>query len=364
MRHLTTTAALILALALAGQARAVEVGSEQDEGATNHIEDSNTSKKNMEKKRTDGSKRTGTRTTGSDQTTSATKKKGSTATRSHSLDMQASLMMLFEAPLDELAPLKPILPGDVGLTAQIQPGYIDTVKASLLKEAAASNAGIASVGADQEALTRYALDVADRGAIAAQAARYLADDIAELQKKRPAKAGEFEITTLGADDLERLARGAVKRVFQAGPPAYHDRDIAAKLESIKRRIEAGRGSWRFAGSTEKLTPGGGVELTLAVAPHLAASGVSWYSPNNSSFGGYSVSYKVSSAWSLADSLEALKSSSKYSKQATELAAYIESIEAKGMSKEAAMLRKQAVEAAAKNKASINPLKYLHMPGGE
>ena len=352
-------------MAVTGQAAlAVEVTTEQSEGSSVNSERSYSGKTNKEDKDSTGHKRSKSHTTGSDLTTTDSAKRSATGTRGHSLDTQASLMMLFEATLDELAPLPPVMPGDIGLSAETSPSWIDTVIGHQINpHMATSNAPLRDAGVNLDTVTRYALDVANRGAIAAQAARYLADDIARLGGKKPAKGGEFEITVLGADDLERLAGGAVRRVFdKSGKPIITDPDLKRKFKSIKDRIERGRDTWRFAGAIDKMTPGGGVELQLAIAPTLAASGAKWYAPTDSSFGGYSVAYKVSSSWSLADSLEALKSDSRYTKQALELSAYCERLDATGHNQEAAATRKQAVEASEHNKASLNPFKFLHMPG--
>lgn len=74
--------------------------------------------------------------------------------------------------------------------------------------------------------------------------------------------------------------------------------------------------------------------------------------------GYSGSYKISKSWSYQDAIEKLKSISKYSKWAVEVAKYSEQLESQGKTKEATMLKKRAWEIAKSGKYTVSPSKLI------
>ncbi len=349
--HITVLACFCL---FATQAMALDLGIERSKNKPIERHKSFTTRGNKTKKKSEGQKTTSTTSTGSDQQDQNVIRRIGQQMRNSGLDVTLSLGDIF---LQSLAMLEkqgnmprlrarilsdPRKPASFGLSAEIQPGVIDSIKADLLTKMAGSDAAIEMVGGDEKKIHKYRNNLALYGVIIAQAYLYLSNDLAALNDGvTKDETGKIIIKNLGYDDLQILADGALLRAVQ------HIKN--KRLKELYTEIISDERPCRFAGTVSSIQCGSSA-INLSIPPTLNALGVTVFAPDR--FAGFSGQYRVSSGWSYNHSLEALKNTSKYKKQAEEVSDYTDEMESRGNSREALKVKKIAWTSAKSGKASL------------
>ncbi|MDA8338366.1 MAG: hypothetical protein M0Z70_03575 [Nitrospiraceae bacterium] len=243
----------------------------------------------------------------------------------------------------------PKLPRDFGLSAELRPGVIDTIKADYLSKAAQSNSYIKdNVGLMGEiAVQAYRNCLAAYGATIAQAYLNLTADLNDLKASvSKDENGNITVRGMGYDDFIILADAALQKALK---------DITnSTIKRTYERATQDNSPCQFDRSIENIKCGSSL-IILGTKPQLFISGVQWYGER---FAGYQGAYKVSKSWSYQDAIEKLKSTSKYSKWASEVSKYAEELESQGKTREATLVRKKAWELAKSGKQSVSPAKLI------
>lgn len=343
---------IMIALVMPGVTLALDLGKKDSETTKIDQDISQAWKRNVELKDSDGRKKSRTWTKGRERQQQHSDKQAGSIGQSGQLDITITPDMFFLRRVQELeeAGVEPFgscrvvsapkLPRDFGLSAEIMPGVIDTIKAGYLGNAAASNTPIASV-ADENAVKAYRDCLAEYGSTIREAYLILQADLAAVGGKMKQTKDGIEVRGLGLEDYQRLVGGAVDKAIQS-----------AKRQRYGYLLTAD--PCRFAGKPEAIQCGPAV-LKLDARPELAGAGVVIY---GGQFGGLQGTYKISSHWSLTSSLERLKTVSTFAKFADEVSDYAEHLEANGKTKEAAYARKKALEMAAAADMSLNVAPFI------
>ncbi len=241
---------------------------------------------------------------------------------------------------------EPQLPRDFGLSAEIRPGIIDTIKADYLSKAAQSNSFIRGI-ADEQAIRQYRNCLVQYGAIIAQAYLNLSADIDNLGASvSKDKDGNITVRGLGYEDFISLADSALQKALKG----ITNSTIRRKLD---RTLQDSR-PCKFDRSVENIKCGSSL-IILSTKPQLFVSGIEFYGQR---FAGFQGAYKVSKSWSYQDAIEKLKSTSKYAKWALEVSKYAEKMESQGRAKDATLVRKKAWELAKSGKQVVPPTKFM------
>jgi len=310
------------------------------------------STKDTEEQRTSsGTKKASITTTGTDQNDQEIIKQAGQRMRNSNLDVTLSLGNVFLQSLAILEQSEPILkahmltrprqPADFGLSAEIQPGVIDSIKADLLNKAASSNSPVSSVGSNGR-IRLYRDSLALYGIIVAQAYLNLSSDLARLDAgaSRDEK-GNITVKNLGYNDLLVLADGTLLRAVKN----VKDK----RLQRLYQAVIDDKTPCRFAGSVTEIQCGSST-MTISGKPSLTALGMTIFSQDG--FAGFTGNYKISSGWSYDQALESLKNTTKYKKMAEEVSKYTDSLESKGKAGEAVMIKKLAWNSAKSGKVSL------------
>ena len=320
-------------------------------------EQSQSLKKSQEEKDTKGKRKADTTTKGRDVTDSDTIKAIGQAMSQSGADVTLPLEAVF---LDRIAEMEknaepfvtcriatnPKLLRDFGLSAEIRQGVIDTIKADYLSKAAQSNNYIRDL-TNEQAIRQYRNCIATYGATIAQAYLYLTADLADLQVSvSKDKDGNIEVKGMGYDDFIILADSALQKALQG--------ITNSTIRRTYDRATNDNSPCQFDRSIENIKCGSSL-IVLGTKPQLYVSGIQWYGER---FAGYQGAYKVSRSWSYQDAIEKLKSTSKYSKWASEVSKYAEELESQGKTKEATLVRKKAWELAKSGKQAVSPSKLI------
>jgi hypothetical protein len=320
-------------------------------------EKSQSLKKSQEQKDTKGKKKSDTASIGRDKTDSDTIKAIGQAMSSAGADITMPLEVVFldriaefEKDTNPFAQCKVVTapkPGrDFGLSAEVRPGVIDTIKADYLAKAAQSSSYIADI-ADEQGIRSYRDCLAYYGAVIAQAYIYLTQDLQDLKVSvTKSRNGEINVKGMGYEDFILLADAALQKALQGF--------TNGTIKKVYERIVNDIGACQFDRSVENIKCGSSL-ITLGTIPKLAHGGIHVY---GGQYMGYQGSYKLSKSWSYQDAIEKLKATSKYSKWAAEVAKYSEELESQGRTKEATMVRKKAWEIAKSGKQTVNVSQLL------
>ena len=242
----------------------------------------------------------------------------------------------------------PKLGRDFGLSAEIRPGVIDTIKADYLSKAAQSNAYIRDL-ADELQIRHYRNCMADYGAIIGSAYLVLTQDLNDLKiSVKKAEDNTITVSGLGYEDVLTLAKSALDRAIAGGAGA-------PSIARIRDRVTSEQSPCRFDRSLENIQCGSTL-IILGTKPQLVASGIKWY--GDGSYAGYAGTYKLSRSWSLSDAIEQLKTTERYSKFASEVAKYTEGIETHGKTKEATWAKKKALSLSEGGKQDVGTGKIV------
>ena len=310
------------------------------------------STKDTEEQRTSsGTKNASTTTTGTDQNDQQIIKHIGQRMRNSNLDVTLSLGKVFLESLAMLEPSEPILkarlltkprqPADFGISAEIQPGVINTIKADLLNKAASSNSPVSSVGSNGR-LRLFRDSLALYGIIVAQAYLNLSSDLAILDAGATRdKKGNIAVKNLGYDDFFILVDAALLKAVK---------NVKNKrLQRLYKAVITDKTPCRFAGSVTEIQCGSST-MTISSKPSLTALGMTIFSQDG--FAGFTGNFKISSGWSYDQALESLKNTTKYKKMAEEVSKYTDSLESKGKAGEAVMIKKLAWNSAKSGKVSL------------
>lgn len=297
-------------------------------------------RKSTEQRESDGKRTSSTSSSGRDHQRQQSDRTSGGSQIGGSLDATLSLDAVFGPGLAELETTGPTpwstcrlltaprLAADLGLSTELPGGFVDTGKGRVLQAAASSNLSIRSVDADERAVLDLARCLAVYGETLKSAALTLSGSLGELANISRTKSGEVEVRGLGLEDLARLAKGLTLVAGEKPSGVKYERQIS--------------GPCRFAGSPDAIQCGAAT-VKIGPRPELIVAGVQVYGPG--SYGGIQATYKISSSWSYSRQLEAMQSTSEFSRFASEVSKYAEALESRGRSKEAAMARKKAVDLA-------------------
>ena len=344
-------------LIFAGNIFAIDTSVDTQKSIKSDKEKSQSLKKSQEQKDTKGKKKSDTVSIGRDKTDSETIKAIGQAMSSAGADVTLPLEVVF---LDRIAELEkdtnPFVqckvvtapkPGrDFGLSAEVRPGVIDTIKADYLAKAAQSSSYLADI-ADEPGIRSYRDCVAYYGSVIAQAYLNLTQDLQDLKASvTKSKSGEINVKGMGYDDFILLADAALQKALQGF--------TNGTIKRVYERVINDAGACQFDRTVENIKCGSAL-ITLGTMPKLAHGGIHVF---GGQYMGYQGSYKLSKSWSYQDAIEKLKATSKYSKWANEVAKYSEELESQGRSKEATMVRKKAWEIAKTGKQTVNVSQLL------
>ena len=347
-----------LFLFIISPALAVDLGVDAGKNQRLDREKSSTTRTSEEKRKSSGQKTSETRTSGSEHQDQNIIKRTSQEMKNSSLDLTLSLgdvfgvnMALMENNNPKLKYKlfsKPRKPADFGLSAELAPGVIDSIKSDLLGKAAASNCLVSTVGGSNEKLRQYKNAVALYSVIIGQAYLYLSSDLAALGNTgQRDKNGAITINRIGYDDLLTLAEGALIKAT--------NKITDKRLKKIYQAIIMDKTPCRFAGTITSIQCGLSV-FEVGNNPKLTALGMILY--GNGRYGGFEATYKVSSGWSYNQAVDHLKTTSKYKKMAQEVSDYADSMTAKGRAREAVMAKKLAWSRAKSGKAGLSLGKFI------
>lgn len=328
-------------------------------------EKSQTGKTSYQEKATTGEKKSESKAEGRELRWSNTIKAMENAMQNRSMDITVNLETLF---LDRIAELEeqgvepfchcrivtaPKLPRDFGLSSEISPGIIDSIKADWLSKAAQSNIDMTEMGQERvKAVGEYMACLVMYGGIIGQAYLNLHEDLRKLGIEEHSGTDKTTITGIGYDDLVTLANGALARVVSEGGLKITNstiRRLGWRALKYQPKIP-----YQLDGSLEKIRHGN-TQVTLGAKPQVIVSGVQWY---GQAYAGLAGSYKVSAGWSWSDALEELKSDSRYGKAANEISKYADKLASKGNSTEAVLVQKRAFDMVKSGKQSASVMKLI------
>jgi hypothetical protein len=263
------------------------------------------------------------------------------------------LDLIAQMEIDNVKPFRtcriatePQLPRDFGLSAEIRPGIIDTIKADYLSKAAQSNSFIRGI-ADEQAIRQYRNCLVQYGAIIAQAYLNLSADISNLGVSvSKDKDGNIIVRGLGYEDFINLADSALQKAIRG--------ITNSTIKRMYSRALNDNSPCQFDRSIENIKCGSSL-ITLSTKPQLFVSGIEFYGQR---FAGFQGAYKVSKSWSYQDAIEKLKTTSRYEKWANEVSKFAEALESQGKSKEATLVRKKAWERVESGKHTVSPSKLI------
>lgn len=315
-------------------------------------EKSQSIKKQKEKKESKGEKTSKTIGKGLDkQTQEAIKQIGQTM-NSRGVDITLPLETLF---LNRLAKYEkdtkpfstckvisnPKLPVDFGLTAEIRPGVIDTIKADYISKAVQNRVYISQL-ADEDSIRQYRNCLSLYGAVIGQAYLYLTSDITEVEAEvSKDEKDNIIVSGLNYSDFILLANAALtKSIASIEDPL---------VKEMYQNTISNTSPCQFDNAIENIKCGNSL-IILQTKPSLLVAGIKTY---GDSFSGFTGTFKVSRGWSYSDAIEKLKSTSAYSKFADEVSKYTEELESQGNSKEATFVKKKAWELAKSGKQAVS-----------
>jgi hypothetical protein len=124
---------------------------------------------------------------------------------------------------------------------------------------------------------------------------------------------------------------------------------AKRLKAQADRLMSSKAPCRFDKTVDSIQCGP-MLMSLGTAPQLIAENIKWY---GDSFAGFQGSFKVSTGYSLTDSLEKLASTSEYEKIAHDVQKYAEEQKNKGNGFEANRVKKKLVDYADTGKSGLD-----------
>jgi len=353
---------ILIIFAISVSLFAADTSKETGKSKKSSRESSITQKKTKEQRESKGKKTSETTVQGLDKESRDTLKEVGESLKSTGVEITLNLENLFFPLIAEVEGgqeinrftackviTDPKLPRDFGISAEISPGVIDTIKSQWIANMAQANADLKDVSPEKVTeLKHYSECLNFYGALIGQAYLNLEADLKSLGSVSKNGKGEMLVTGLKYDDLLLLASGALARANKEG---FKNQTINSLFENVQRDLNSN--SFRFDRSLENLKCGG-VLITLGTIPQMNYSHVKVF---GGSFAGYSGIFKVSKGFSYADAIEKLKSTASYSKFANEVSKYAEDLESQGRSKEAYLVRKKAWDLASSGKqvASISNL---------
>lgn len=315
-------------------------------------EKSQSSKKSRESRESIGQRKSKTTSTGRDSSTAETVKDLAQQQQSSGADITIDLAALFSSHIAKLEAshpefarcgiiTRPRLPADFGLGAETTSGSIDNTRQDYLSKCASSGCAIRDF-ADEPAIRAYINCLALYGAMVGQAYLYLSQDLRTIG----------DVKNIGIDAFGAIAQTALARTISNGLTSKQIRDIYTDLRTENPTIPC-----RLDGTPTTVMCGSASVVISSGKPQLYFRGVHLYGDK---FAGYTGAYKLSRNWSFSYALETLKSTSTYSKWASDVQTYAEQLESQGQAREAVLVRKKAWEIVRNNKATVSPGKL--MPG--
>lgn len=321
-----------------------DVGVESNQSSEQDRERSGSIKRSRDNRDSKGSRSQNSRSTGTDKQVQDALRKVRQAMQSSSADVQMSLEAVFLNKILELEettePFKscrvmsnPRLPASFGLSSEIEPGAIDTIKSQYLQQYATSSGKVSDV-IDEKEILQYRDCLALYGAFIGTAYLNLTGAVEQLKS---------DSGTIGHDDILKLAAEALDKAVAKGVTGTKG------IKALHERILKAQGPCYFDNSVTNIKCGIS-SLVLGGKPQLYAGSIPVY---GAGFSGFTGTYRVSRAWSYSDAIEALKSTSTYSKVAKDISTYTEKLESEGKAYEAALVKKTLIKKASSGKKSLN-----------
>jgi hypothetical protein len=345
VRPLIFAASTIATIALAGKVYAADLSVDSSQDQKIGKDKSVAAKSSSETRDSKTKRKSYTKSKGGDSNISQSHKFAAAMDKQNSLDLQLPIAALF---LQDTQLWK--TSADFGLGGDMGDGVIFATAQEYQAALAKANGKIADAKINESAIKEYLLDVARQGAMIAQAAIYLQDDVAAVGQLTRRHDGSVEIRGLGSDDLKVLAGGAISKASKG----LSDARLALTMARIAKEVRGG--VCRFGGDIG-LIKCGAVTLQVVTPPILKFNGVPWFGAQEG-FGGITGSYRVASNWSYSQALEKIKSDSEYSRWASEISTAAEELESRGKSREAIITKRKAVEKVVNSKAGLSVAKFL------
>ena len=319
------------------------VGVSEQSKENRAIDKSESRRKTLEQRLSEIKRQADTTTQSMDKSTADQLRRLHQAMQNRSIDIEIPLQSVFldalyklknQKPCCDYWPLitRPAFPRDFGLSAEIKPGMMDQIKAQYLKEAAASNALISSVAADEDQLKYYIKSLAFYGCVIGQAYLYLQEDLSDLGIDVKGDQKGDITANLAFDDFMVLSEGALKKALS--------NDFQGPVKALFDAITEDNTECRFDGQVETIRCGCSI-VTLSGKAQLRALGRNVY--GDGGYAGFLGKYRVSSGMSWQAAMETLESTTKASRFAKEVANSKEALLAQGQNKEAVLLSKVAFE---------------------
>jgi len=334
------------------------------ESQKSQIDQSMQQKKSTDKKESKGDKESDTKTTGQDNTSQSQWKVEQQTNKSKGVEISVGMDALFvnyiaELEKSDVLPFsycklytKPKVPEDFGFTAMKKQGNgtatIDTIRASMLEQAAKSNASVDSMSSNSNENVKVYRDcMAYYGAVIGQSILTLNNELPKIAKvNEDKKRNEKVVQDIGLEDLKILAQGSINKTLKSGVNSRF-------IKNLYDKVISGDQDCRFNGAVQSINCGI-TTMEISSKPNLEVGGVQYFGSfgSNSFFAGLSGNYRISASFSYSNAIDQLESVSKYSKFAKDVQTYKEKLLSKGYAKEAVRLTKKAYDWAASNKASV------------
>lgn len=328
------------------------------------VDKSTQQKKSVDKKESKGDKESETNSTGQDNMSQSQWKAEQQANKSSGVEISVGIDALFvnyiaDLEKNDVLPFsycklytKPKVAEDFGFTAMRQQGNgsatIDTIRASMLEQAAKSNASVDSMSSNSnEHLKVYRDCMAYYGAVIGQSILTLNNELPKIAKvNEDKKRNEKIVQDIGLEDLKMLAQGSINKTLKSGVNSQF-------VKNYYDKVIGGDQDCRFNGAVQSINCGI-TTMEISSKPNLEVAGVQYFGSfgSNSFFAGLSGNYRISASFSYSNAVDQLESVSKYSKFAKDVQTYKEELLSKGYAKEAVSLTKKAYDWAASNKTSV------------
>jgi hypothetical protein len=272
-----------------------------------------------------------------------------------SADITVNLQTLYLQRLGELEtsqePFKscqlvtaPKIAAVFGLTGDNGSMYVNYARMKNIESMARSGVWISEV-TDEKPIRQYLACQIYYGEIIAQAYLNLTGGVDNPKQSTTLtkdNEGNIVVRGLGYDDFVDMANEALDRTIKGGV-------TAKRLKAQADRLMSSKVPCRFDKTVDSVQCGS-MLMTLGTAPQLIAENIKWY---GDSFAGFQGSFKVSTGYSLTDSLEKLASTSEYSKIAHDVQAYAEEQKNKGKGLEASYAKKKLVDYSQSGKTGMD-----------
>lgn len=332
--------AVVVVMLTVSVTHAVDSSIETDRKSSVSSEKSLNVKSSKSKTESAGQRKSKTTTSGQDKTTQQSRKKTSTTSASATADMTIDIGQLVRQIADDecsqmirTAKIEDFYPNDDTTPSGIRV-YGHTLNV-LNEQMARPMLPVRYKGCDVDKLHSYYGCLIEHSIKVAQTILRVNDEMKLLGN------------SVGVDDVVALTRAI-----------YHNKmQKTGRLKEIYKKLVMMDGTWHYAGDLFTYRIGSAV-FRLPPSPMLKLDDMMIYDSGSNMYAGITGVYRVSSSYSLAKAVEELKSSSKYSKIALDVAKYAEKAEQEGRTLDAMIARKKLIDVTKTGKTVVSMSKIL------